>query len=90
MLKHNPESIGSYIPKSFIIDFRQEQGMVEDSLIEFIIYYLRKDQNLERKFKSITIKNFFADITISQKVMTKLVEKVQLEKLAVNEKENNM
>ena len=54
--------------------------MVEDSWIEFIIYYLRKDQNRECKFKTITIKNFFTDITISQKVMAKLVEKVQLEK----------
>jgi hypothetical protein len=84
MLKSNPDSVGNYIPKSFIVDFRQEQIMVEESLIEFINYYIKKDQNKDRKFKSITIKNYFADFTIPQKVMTRLVDKMHMEKLTPN------
>jgi hypothetical protein len=33
MRKYHPHSIGAYIPKSFIIDFRQEEHQVEESLL---------------------------------------------------------
>lgn len=77
MKKYYPESIGSYIPRSFVIDFRQDQGQVEDSLLQFFAYYFKKDPMKKPRSKSINVKNYFVDINISQKTLNKLMERSQ-------------
>lgn len=76
MKKCYPESIGNYIPTSFIVDFKQEQGQVEESLLEFIRYYLTKETK-KPKSRAIAIKNYFMEIVITNKQINKLLEKAQ-------------
>ena len=76
MKKSYPESIGNYIPTSFIVDFRQEQSQVEESLFEFIRYYLKKETR-KPKSRAIAIKNYFMEIAISNKHINRLLEKAQ-------------
>jgi len=38
-------------------------------------YYFKKDKNRRPRNKSIVIKNYFAEITVSQKKLNKLMEK---------------
>ena len=59
MRRHYPDSIGRYIPKSFILDFRQEKGQVEENLLEFMSYYFKKNRNKKPRGKSVVIKNYF-------------------------------
>jgi hypothetical protein len=79
MRKHYPESIGSYIPSTFVIDFRMDQGAVEESLLEFLAYYFRKDPSRRARTKALSVRNFSVDITISPKVINRLIDKLAAE-----------
>lgn len=76
MKRHCPESIGNYIPTSFIIDFKQEQSQVEESLFEFMKFYLKKETK-KPKSRAIAIKNYFMEIVITNKQINRLLEKAQ-------------
>ena len=86
MKKCHPHSIGTYIPKSFIIDFRQEEHQVEESLLEFMNYYFTKVHNKKARNKNVVIRNYFVDITISQKMINRMIEKTAT--ASANEEEN--
>lgn len=75
MKKCYPAAIGTYIPSTFIIDFKQDESQVEERLLEFMTYYFSKDACRRPRNKSITIKNYFADIAISPKVMNRIMER---------------
>lgn len=72
MRKSYPQSIGTYIPKSFIVDFKQQSKQVEQSLLDFIRYFFKKEP--PKKMRPFLIKNYFMEINIAIKQLNKLLE----------------
>jgi len=75
MKKYYPESIGNYIPISFIIDFKLEQNIVEDKINEFLVYFLKKEGGKKNKLKNFVVKNYFMEINISNKQINRHLDK---------------
>ena len=48
-------------------------------------YYFKKDKNKKPRAKNIVIKNYFAEIHISQKTLNKMIEKSILDQMTLNE-----
>ena len=61
IVKFHPESVGSFIPKTFIVDFKEGLLKVENGLSEFLVDYFRKNKITKnsKKANSFSFSNYY-------------------------------
>ena len=76
-----PESVNSFLPKSYIVDFRENLAVVENNIVEFLSDFLLKNRisRVPKKNTSFYIVNYYGEICILYSRVFKRIMEIKKE-----------